>query len=182
MNKKKELTIDSVVKNYLPFFSRIGMTENQIRNSYKAWSESGITFINDYVWHLFQTLLSASANQSKTTVELYNYQKDIYLEMLFFRRKYEKDKANKILQLFLDANIKKTLLETRSELRIIIISEICCDYCDGLSKSSYEPLDVLKNKYLGSEKCTDPNGCNCVYAFESIRDSNGRLKPHGYQF
>ena len=175
MRKINDLTIDSVLKKYALFFSKYGLTESKIRNGYKVWSGSGTTRVNDYVWHLFQSLLLETAKQSHTAAELYLNQRDIYFEMLYFRRKYEKDKANEILQLFLNAGLNKTLVETSLDLKVEIISGHCCEYCNSLNQKMYEPSDVIKNQYLGSNKCSNPKGCNCTYGFVPTRDSNDRL-------
>jgi hypothetical protein len=175
MEKTDDLTIDFVVKKYITFFSKYGLTESKIRNGYNVWAKNGATLVKDYVWSLFQSLLLETAKQSNKEVELYRSQRDIYFEMLYFRRRYEKVKANELLQLFFDADLKKTFLETNLELRVKIISGHCCEYCDSLHQKIYEPLDVIKNKYLGSQKCTNPNGCNCTYSCVSLRDSKGRL-------
>lgn len=175
MKKLKELTIDTVIKKYLSFFLKYGITELGIRNSYFKESASGATNVKDFVWNLFQTLLADTAKQSKTESELYSYHRDIYFQMLLFRRKHDKAKANDLLQLFFDAEIKRNLCETNLQLNVIVISGVCCESCDALNKKTYSPEDVLTNKYLGSNNCSNPKGCNCTYSFVAVRDSNGRL-------
>ena len=174
MENKKELTIDWVVKKYLAFFSKYGMTEQKIISGYNNWSESGTTSIKEYVWYLFQLLLEKDLKQFNTKSELHRFLRDLYFEMLQFKRKNEKEKANDIFQLFLDLDIKQGM-DSNFELSVSIVSGHCCDYCDSLNENTYQILDVWENKYLGSMNCTNPKGRNCTYIFRGFRDSNDRL-------
>lgn len=172
---KKILDLDWLITEYMPFFSEFGMTEENVRGYYETWSKNRPALIKDYLWFIFQSLLYESAKQSKTEQELYKYQNMIYMEMLWFRRKVEKVKANEILQLALASLVRKTISETNFQLKVEIISGHCCPYCDNLNQHMFSSEEVLKNQYLGSRDCTNPQGCNCTYAFVPMRDEDDNL-------
>lgn len=162
---KKVFDIEWVIRNYLPFFSEFGMTEQSLRDSYITWSSKRPKLAKDYVWFLFQNLLFETAKQSETQQELFKHHNTIYSEMLLFRRKIERKKANEILQLFLSNLIKKTIAETNFILKVQIISGHCCPYCDSLNGQITSVEETLKKMQLGSKNCSNLKGCNCTYAF-----------------
>ena len=175
MKKSKPWTIERVAKEYLPFFTKFGVTESEIYKLYHSWDLTQKKDIKDFVWYLFQSILENVGRSSSSLTELHSKQKEIYSQMLFFRRKFYKAKANEILQLFLESDIESHFAETSLILKIEIISGYCCPYCNELNGKVFSYKEVMENKYLGSQKCTNELGCNCTYAFQPQRDKNGRL-------
>lgn len=176
MKKSKPWTIDRVVKEYLSFFTKFGVTESEIHESYHSWDLTQTKDVKDFVWYLFQSILEDVGRSSSSLRELHSKQRDIYYQMLFFRRKFGKAKANEILQLFLESDIESNFANTNLSLKIKIISGYCCPYCNELNGKVFSYKEVMENKYLGSQKCTNEHGCNCTYAYIPQRDKNGKLK------
>ena len=131
--QKQILDLDWLIKKYMPFFQQFGMEEKNIRSHYLKWSENRPALVKDYLWFIFQQLLFESAKQSHSESDLYKNQVIIYSEMLDFRRRIEKAKANEILQLRFEAEIRQVTSDTNLLLEIEIISGYCCPYCDSLN-------------------------------------------------
>ncbi len=164
---KKERTLDWLIKKYMTFLSSFGMEENDIREHYATWKlKSNNIQIEDFLWHIFQMLLHDTAIQAKSEYELHQNHSKIYSEMTKFRRQVEKKKENRLHQLSLSENILAMQANLGTKLSVVVIAD-CCPYCNSLNGNVYEIKDALKNKYLGSEKCTRELGCRCVYAFRS---------------
>lgn len=173
---KQILDLDWLIKKYLPFLQQFGMSEDNIRSYFNVWSENRPALVKDYLWFLFHQLLKESAKQSHSESELYSHQITIYSEMLAFRRRVEKVKANEILQLLLEAKVLKTITDSNLKFDVKINSGYCCSYCDSLNNKLFAVDVILENKYLGSKSCTNQFGCNCTYSFIALRNEDGRLK------
>lgn len=173
---KQILDLDWLVKKYLSFLQQFGMNEDNIRSYFIVWSKNRHPLIKDYLWFIFQQLLIESTKQSHSASEIYRHQITIYSEMLSFRRRVEKVKANEILQLLLEAEVLKAITDTDLKLDVKINSGYCCPYCDSLNNKNFAVDDILENKYLGSNNCTNQFGCNCTYSFIPLRNEDGSLK------
>lgn len=175
MRKAKEWTLDTIITKYSSFFIQFGLNELHIRKSYENWNKGESQNIKDFLWFLFQSLLYNVENNSSSEVDKYSKQRIIYLQMVDFKRRFEKKKANEILQLFFETDIKLNFTRSNISLKAMIVSGCCCPYCDSLNQKTFTCEEVLNKKYLGSINCTNERGCNCCYAFVSQRDEKGRL-------
>ena len=174
MKRQNELTIDAFIKKYMSFFSKYAMTEMEIRGGYNSELINGPIYVKDYVWNLFQRLLHETAKNAKSECELFAEHRDIYMYMVIFRRRHDKVKANDLLQIVFDLDIKLARCSS-VVMMVAIISGSCCEFCNSLNNKMYSIEDALANKYLGSKNCSNSKGCNCTYSFVGQRNSNGRL-------
>lgn len=55
--KKKKKTIDWLLREYLPFFEKFGVTKENIISHYDSWKLNRVDRIEDYLWHIFNLLL-----------------------------------------------------------------------------------------------------------------------------
>jgi hypothetical protein len=177
MAKDSKYTIDWLLHNYMPFFSEFGMQEDNIRSHFIEWSQDRPPLVKDFLWYIFQKLLQAVAVQATSEHQLYSLQREIYSKMLEFRKKEEKSKAKEIMRLFMEAELMKTKTdENRNiELKVTFISKHCCEFCASFDNQIVSIDEALKNMFIGSDKCTNPKGCNCTVSYIPVRDSNGRV-------
>lgn len=135
--------------------------------------------VMDFAWAVFQKILTEVANAFQkgdiTEEQFYRENKDIYFEMTFFQRRHENKKGNHVFQLALYNDLLYNKYRTRLKLNVVIISGHCCTFCNNLNNQQIPFEEALKEQYLGSNNCTRECGCNCTYAFRTLRDSNGKL-------
>jgi hypothetical protein len=169
-----KFSLEWVVKYYLDFLMKFGIDEKELTKRYYEFHSAKIQLNNkDFIWYIFQNLLLENSNIIKSETEFYRNLRDIYFQMVYFRRKHEKTKANEILQLAFEAELKINENESRLDLEVVIISGHCCDYCDSLNNKKFTLKEVFDKKFLGSENCKNERGCNCCYALIAKQDENG---------
>ena len=174
MAKKRD--INWLLKNYSELFNEVGITNNSIiEYQIDYQSKTGNDSILNFLWSLFNISLVTSAKNAKTEYDLHFKNWKLYAAMLQFRRKHEKSKANEILQLQLKSGLLMSNAQSNTKLVVEVISGHCCEYCNSLDTKVFPIDDVLKNQYLGSDSCTNPNGCNCCYAELCAKDENGKI-------
>ena len=74
---------------------------------------------------------SSNSNDEK---EIHMIHERTYYEMVSFRRKYEKIKANEILRLGFDSYIQGCKPIGNFIMKVEIISGGCCDYCNSFGQ------------------------------------------------
>ena len=172
---RKRKSIEWLIKNYMSFFENFGMQEENIRNYYQEWTLKFGDNAEDFLWHIFNKLLSENALQSKDIKGFYKRNIEIYMQMLYFRRKIEGKNANEIQQ-SLNRNKLELQFETSNlELNVQVSSAKDCDACKKISEQGYPIREVLKNDVIPYEACNRQNGCVCVYTFKPLRDENKSL-------
>jgi len=127
--RNKELTIDWLFKNYMPFLQKFQMEEENIRNHFEKWKQNRVPLIGDYLWFIFNFLLHEVVKQSNTEIDIYKKHREIYYEMTQFQRLYENKPANHTYRLYLENDLRLKELESNMLLNVTIISGHCFSYC-----------------------------------------------------
>ena len=172
---KNEKSIEWLIKNYMPFFDNFGMEEQNIRSYYEEWKVEFSTNINDFLWHIFNTLLHENATQSKDLERFYKRNIEIYFEMLYLRRKIEGKAANEIQQCLNRNKLQLQFESSNLELNVIVATTKDCEACKEIYNKEFPIRDVIKSDVIPYENCTRKIGCACVYTFKPIRDENDNL-------
>ena len=174
-NTKKVRTIEWLIKNHLSFFETFGMNEQNIRSYYEDWKIKSSDNINDFLWHIFNTLLNQNAAQSKDIIGYYERNIEIYLQMLNLRRKIERKPANEIQKCLNRNKLELRFESSNLELNVVVSTTTGCDACKEVYNKEFPIREVLKNDVIPYETCTRNAGCACVYTFRPIRDENENL-------
>ena len=66
------------------------------------------------------------------------------------------------------------------KMDVVIISGNRCQEMLEIKGKTFPLEDMLKCSILPYYKCKRIGGCICCYAFQSLRDKNGRLIRHQY--
>lgn len=173
--KVKPKTFDWLIKKYMDFFQKFGMDEENIRIYYDWWKDKHSESIEDFLWHIFNHLLSENASQSKDIEGFYERNRKIYSEMLQFRRIIEGKKANEILQLLHQTDIALRYEQTSLDLDAGVVGHPDCSVSQELKDKRFSIRDAIKADVIPYERCTREKGCACTYTFHPKRDSEGRL-------
>jgi hypothetical protein len=174
--KKKNL--DWLKKNYMSFFKDFGIKEDNLIGYYHNWKKEKTESIEDYLWFIFNHLLSENAKQSDNLLDLYKRNERIYGEMISFRRKIENKNANEIQKAYNENKVNldlETGLNSTFEMEFKIIGVNDCEQSRKISGSSITIEQALKNETIPYENCTRKNGCVCLMSFVPKRDENGSL-------
>lgn len=171
----KQLTIDTMLHNYINWFSKFQMDEGNIRRVYETYTiKQPQSSVNDSTWHIFNILLGESVSQNNNIDKLYQTQIEILLKMLEFVKRYERRKGNDILQ-----KVEKIRMEQYKlfpfEIKVKIIPGQCCSFCDALKNKEFTIKEYLQQQPVGSDNCIRDSGCNCRTMAEGVRDASGRL-------
>lgn len=173
----KKFNIEKIPVNFAYFFKDYGLTTNDIKEDYKKFSvESPGSSSNDFIWQLFQGLIVEVSKTSKDLSEMYRKQERVYYEMASFVREYEGSNGNLYKQLGFACQLHSLSSEvTGFIMEVEVMSGSCCEYCNQFHSRRFSIEEVLNNKYLASEKCTNEFNCNCCYAVLPKKDTNGNL-------
>ena len=175
LNPEKRKTIEWLIINYMPFLETFGMQEENIRTFYQEWTTKFGDNVGDFLWNIFNKLLNENASQATDLILFYEQNIDLYMQMLYFRRKIEGKAANEIHQT-LNRNKLELQFESSSlELSVIISTANDCDACKEISNKEYPIREVIKNDVIPYEKCNRERGCICGYTFKPLRDENNSL-------
>lgn len=174
--KRKIIGLDWIISTHLPFLKRFGLYESIIRKYYEDWKTAQPSATeNDYLWHIFQTLISSIAEKANSQEQFYELSHATYSKMWEFLIHIEKRNGNHVKLLMHENEIRLWKLTTPFKSEVIIISGHCCKFCDDLNQIKISFEEALTNKYLASDNCTREWGCNCCYSLVSVKDENGDL-------
>lgn len=168
-------TIEWMLKKYLPFFRKFGMTEENILSHYNEWKLNRVDRIEDYLWYIFNFLLNENMKQSRNIVDLYKRNDEIYMQMLYFRRKIEGKPANEIQKALNYNRLELNIEKTKYEFDLIIIGTIDCEACKNIDGKIITVQQALKKEIIPYNECTRKQGCACLYSIKLKRDNNDRL-------
>ncbi|MGN6401684.1 MAG: hypothetical protein ACTHMD_14610 [Flavisolibacter sp.] len=171
----KKLQIDTIISIYMKWFLKYGMNEYDIRKCYEKYkNKQPQSSANDFIWEIFNTLLSKNSKQSNTTEQFYHNQIDILIHMWEFVKHYEGRTGNDILK---DIERQRMALYELLPYKVMvkISSGHCCPYCNALNEKEFTIEGYLQQQPLGSESCTRESGCNCRTISIPQRDNTGRL-------
>lgn len=170
--KRKKKTIDWLLRNYLPFFEKFGMTKENILSHYDKWKLNRIDKIEDYLWYIFNFLLNENASKSKDVIDFYKRNDEIYQQMLYFRRKIERKPANEIQQLLNYNRLELKIETTQYEFDVIICATNDCEACQNIDRKIITIKEALKDNIIPYNECKRKNGCACTYSIKLKRDKN----------
>jgi hypothetical protein len=174
--KRKDLTLDWMINNYLDFFKEFGMEEDNIRSHFEYWAQNRKPLVADFLWYTFNYLHKEIATRPIPLEIRADYNWKLNLKMYEFVRKIENRNANHLYRLVWEAKIIYSYYQSFPIKQLInIYSKGCCSYCEQFYGLQVEMDDVLKNRYIGSRHCTRDKGCSCIYTTTGARDENGRL-------
>lgn len=176
-------TIDWMINNYMPLFEKFGVKEQNIRNDYKnTWQkELKDSNIDTYLIAIFNYLINENYKQSKVkNLDLkgfYERNRDVYQEMVLFKRKYKKQKVNHIHKLY-NENYIKALAEDQSDLildAVIICGGTKCIHTESLSGKKISLEEAIENTAIPYDECSSEYGCCCTYGLKPRRGEEGNL-------
>lgn len=174
-SKKNKKTIDWLLREYLLFFEKFGITKENIINHYDYWKLNRIDRIEDYLWYIFNLLLSENAKQSKDIIKFYKRNDEIYLQMLYLRRKIEGKPANEIQQALNNNRLELYLETTQYEFDVIISATNDCEACQNIDRKIITIKEALKDNIIPYNECKRKQGCACSYSIKLKRDKNDSL-------
>lgn len=173
---KKIIDIDWIITNQMNFLEKFGLYESVIRQYYEDWKKlQPEASANDYLWHVFQTLLDSVVEKFNTEEQLYELNFEIYSKMREFLVKVEKRNANHILKMMNENQLRLWKIRANFKSEVEIISGHCCEFCDSLNNKRISFEEAIEKRYLASKNCTNKYGCNCCYSQVSVKDENGNL-------
>jgi len=178
MVKKKDFTIDRLIKDYMGYLSTHGMEEENLREHWEWYQQKfpGAS-CRDYLLYIFNKLLVAIARDSPDLSHFYRYNDELYLQMTYFRRKWEGKKANDLLKLAYENRIEGMKHGFQKKFNIVFHAGKCCGYCDSNHLRELTLEEYEYNPLVGSDLCTSERGCSCVYTFKMLKDEKGDLIP-----
>ncbi len=159
----------------MPFLESFGINEENIRSYYNEWKIEFSESINDFLWHIFNTLLNENASQSNDIINFYKRNERIYIEMISFCRRIEKRPANELHKVYNENRLKLTYETSTLELDVKILSPRGCSFPNEINERVIPFKEALKNDIIPYEKCERKQGCACSFSFLPKRDTNGRL-------
>ncbi len=159
----------------MSFFESFGMDEINIHDYFEDWNLKHNHRIEDFLWHLFNTLLSENALQSKEITDFYNRNERIYNEMISFRRKIEKKPANEIHKIWNKNKLELTFESSNLEMDVIICASYDCEFKNEINNRIISFKEALKNAIIPYDNCKRKQGCVCCFVFQPKRDINGTL-------
>lgn len=159
----------------MSFFENFGMQEENISTYYQEWTIKFGDNAEDFLWYIFNKLLSENASQSKDIIGFYERNIEIYTQMLYFRRKIEGKNANEIQQSLNRTKLELQFENSNLELNVKVSSANDCTACNEILEQEYPIREVLKSDVIPYESCNRENGCVCVYTFKPLRDKNNSL-------
>lgn len=175
-SKKKKRTIEWLLKKYLSFFEKFGMTKENIVNHYEEWRLNRADIIEDYLWYIFNFLLNENAKQSKDITSFYKRNYEIYMQMLYLRRKIEGKPANEIQQALNYNRLGLNIETTPYEFDVIVIATSDCKACKNIDGKIFTVEKALEDKIIPYNHCERKQGCACTYGFRLRRGGeNDRL-------
>ncbi|MBS1744363.1 MAG: hypothetical protein JST81_15150 [Bacteroidetes bacterium] len=81
---------------------------------------------------------------------------------------------------FLERDIKNAI-ETGLKMTVSFIAKNCCAACDKIDGKEISMEKLLDTRPLPYKECIRQGECACCYAFNPVRDANGRLIEHKYK-
>lgn len=176
MGRKKQVkTIDWLIKNYIDFFKEFGMNEDNIRRYHNEWKEEFTESIEDFLWHIFNHLLHQNSFQSQDFIGLMNRNRDIYSQMLFFRRNIEGKKGNRILKILNQTKLSIQNEDSGLYWDVVVIGDDECEAYQKIKDKKFPIKDVIKKDVIPYDNCKRERGCVCEYGYLARRDSQGKL-------
>lgn len=151
------------------------MTEEGIISHYDQWKLNKVDRIEDYLWYIFNFLLNENAKQSKDIINFYKQNDEIYMQMLYFRRKIESKPANEIQQALNNNRLELKIETTQYEFDVIINTANDCEACQNIDRKIISIKEALKDKIIPYNECNRKQGCACLYNIKLKRDKNDRL-------
>ena len=148
----------------------LGIDACQLERDYNEYSvKQPIASDKDYMWHLFNRMLIASAGD-------HFMQSSIYHGMAVFIAIYEGKNGNPYKRLSLEAEVLKAKEDYESsslKLVLKIIADPDCEHAMSLVGESYT-LDKDFELPLANNDC-ERDLCRCTTSCIAQRDENGRL-------
>ena len=169
-----EFTIDWLLQKYARFFETFGMSEDDIRLHFEEWKEkTDKESVKDYLWYLLQVLLGETAKQVTNEADFHKNNFEIYARMWELRVLIEEVRDNQLVRLREESRVMGEVASLPFVVDVQVLSGHCCPYCDALDQQTFSVEDVLRNHFIGSEKCTREWGCNCRYQTVPKWDAEG---------
>ncbi|APU09832.1 hypothetical protein A5M85_05920 [Cellulophaga lytica] len=173
---KKQITIDEIIHEYGSLLNNLGLENKVIKSDCLNWRDNDKGSNNDYLWYLFNKLLSD--NKKLNPLQILEKNKNIYYKMGLFVMKYEQGNRNTYTRMSFDAELNSYVLKDKDsliEFVTAVVNKNCCEYCDSFNGLELSPSDMLNTQPLASDKCTNLYGCNCVYSLKPKRDKDNHL-------
>ncbi|MFD1293461.1 hypothetical protein ACFQ5N_06395 [Lutibacter holmesii] len=168
-------TLDWVLNKHFKYDRLFG--ESTIKKyfvKYYVNNQDGSKF--DFIWSFYQYQIIKTTETTSNIYLLNDILSKIYFQMVQFRRKYDNELANDLMQLSLDCSVKSYMPVDGFKMEISIISNACdCDYCESMNGKKFDGNDMLINKRYRAEKCTSSKGCRTIYSQVPARDKKGKL-------
>lgn len=132
----------------------------------------------DYIWHLYQLLLTSIAKEFSNDSSLWVKLKFVYCEMSVFLSQEEKDRYV-ALKGIAHCDLQNAA-STGLKVEAGIIGGNRCPEAEKINGKRFPLSVMLESSLLPYDKCTRDGGCICCYGFHTLRDSNDRLIQHEY--
>lgn len=105
--KRRPRDIEWLIDYYLDELKPYGIQEGNIRNFHKDWQQKHPRqSIHDFMWMIYNTIISEIPKQVSDEVDQYRYKKDVYLKMYHYLLKEEKRNGKHIFKLAIENGLK----------------------------------------------------------------------------
>ncbi len=170
MPKRIPRDINWLIKKYLDFFRKYGLSETMIREIYEKWLP-GTGLITDFIWFIFEYLLTEIAKQkTPLALEFHRLTSDVYNQMAMYLIKEGKRNPNYLLKKFHYHELcYSEIATTNFVVEVEILSRKCCPYCDNINGLKMTIEEAKEKQLLASENCTNARNCTCSYLVKPLR-------------
>lgn len=166
---------NNIPTHFLEFFERRGVSTVQLNDEFEGYKQKRKTDNwKDFIWFKLQQCnfdISMKANDVK---EFYKNQSDVLLEMTYLRRKYEKQKANELFEIFLQYKVEYMDC-SNLQMQFAIVPDKRCSYAMRHKDQWCTKRELLSKIKLLGNNCQHPLWCTCAVVCTSLRDNEGVL-------
>lgn len=138
-----------------------GLSHDEINIGFEEFKiNRGINDWKDYVWQKLQEINFELASNVNCLKDFYRQQNDLYFEMLYLRRKYQKQKANDLQELFLESRLES--IERQASFKMLFSLHGRCPHAIQF-RDKWQSKELLLTKIRSlNDSCTSENGCTCA--------------------
>lgn len=166
-------TIDNLYNDYKRIFESYQLRYNNFK---EVFEDKGLSVI-DFGMFVFETIISEIEKTHKDEKGImYKKLKEIYFNMAIHQRRYFNNKGNTYYSKFIKYDLLEQYLTTTFLINVTVLSKNCCTYCDSINDLKAPIIDVVKKPLIYPSKCKNRNGCNAIYLYQIVRDSNGNIE------
>ncbi len=166
---------NKIPKHFIEFFKERGSSEFQLNEEFESYKlQRHSNDWKDFIWYKLQQQNFDFAQNANEIKEFYSNQNNVLAQMIYLRRKYQKQKANELCEVFLNNRVEYMDC-TNLQMKFAICSEERCKYAFQYRDSWLSKGEILKKIKLIESNCNHPKWCTCSIVGQAQRDKEGSL-------